>query len=289
MRIFLKLSIVSLLVLFNLSEDRVFGAQILFNASKDSIVVEEEFSVDISLDSERKSVNAIEGEVAFPQEFFEVKEIRDGSSIMNLWIQRPEINQGSIRFSGITPGGYNGDRGLLFTVIFKAKKIGKENLLAKNMQALQNDGNASKLPIGERTVSIIILPATESFPRMLPIEDTDKPEKFTGEIVQDDQIFEGRTFVVFATQDKGSGVGHYEVKEGFFGDYTVASSPYVLQDQSADKKIYIKALDKNGNSEISVLTPAKWKPWYKEYGGVFITALFVLLVFATYLERRKII
>jgi len=67
---------------------------------------------------------------------------------------------------------------------------------------------------------------------------------------------DGKYFLVFSTQDKGSGVDHYEVREGRFGGFSEVSSPYILKYQSLDKKIFVKAIDKFGN-EIKKLKSIK--------------------------------
>jgi ATP-dependent Zn protease len=67
-------------------------------------------------------------------------------------------------------------------------------------------------------------------------------------------LFDNNYFVVFSTVDKGSGIDHFEIKEtytGLDGHFVVGSSPYVLKDQSLNKNIYIKAVDKNGNIRLS--------------------------------------
>jgi hypothetical protein len=62
-----------------------------------------------------------------------------------------------------------------------------------------------------------------------------------------------RWMVLFATQDKGSGMDHYEVREvdpllPWWGSgWHVAESPYLLEDQTLRSAVYVRAYDNDGN------------------------------------------
>jgi hypothetical protein len=99
-------------------------------------------------------------------------------------------------------------------------------------------------------------------------EDSIKPEPFSVELVRDESVYEGKWFIVFNTLDKQSGIDHFEVyetaieNEGFvFGKDGVASiwkdarSPYLLEDQSLNSVIRVRAYDKAGNDRIGALIP----------------------------------
>ena len=60
-----------------------FSAQIIMQASSSTIAVGQQFLVDVVLDTEKISSNAIEGELLVPPEFLVVDEVRDGNSIVN--------------------------------------------------------------------------------------------------------------------------------------------------------------------------------------------------------------
>ena len=84
----------------------------------------------------------------------------------------------------------------------------------------------------------------------LKIIDTDPPEDFTPFVASDPTIFDRKFFLVFSATDKGVGIDHYEVREGFWSEYERAESPYLLKDQSLGKFISIKAIDKYGNKRL---------------------------------------
>jgi len=91
--------------------------------------------------------------------------------------------------------------------------------------------------------------------------DSTPPEDFKPEIGRDPAIFEGKYFLSFATIDATSGVDYFEVKEGK-RDFKRAESPYLLEDQSLESKILVKAVDKAGNERIAeIIPPAKPFPY----------------------------
>jgi len=88
--------------------------------------------------------------------------------------------------------------------------------------------------------------------------DTTKPEVFKPEIGKDSSVFEGKYFLSFSTNDKLSGIDHYELMETRNKKQETwkrAKSPYVLEDQSLRSKIFVKAVDKAGNEQISKISP----------------------------------
>ncbi len=236
-----------------LSAAPVFAADIFFNAKNQSFTQGEEFLVQVFLNTEGESVNAIEGRVMFPVDLLETREIRDGNSSINFWIEKPHILQtDTIAFSGITPGGFSGPKEHLFSIVFYAKKSGSGAIEIHDTRALRNDGEGTTVSIKISPLQLSISQKTSAVqPIVEPMGDTDSPETFTPEIVQNPGMFDGQWFLVFATQDKGSGIDRYEVCEGSKTTCVIAESPYVLQNQNLDQKIFVKAIDRNGNERIS--------------------------------------
>ena len=101
----------------------VFAAEIFFEPEK-RLGLKNQFMMNVFLNAE-EPLNAIEGKIRFPPDLLELKNIEDGNSIINFWIERPVAGEaGKITFSGITPGGYQGERGLVFSLIFLVKQEG---------------------------------------------------------------------------------------------------------------------------------------------------------------------
>ena len=238
----------------------------------------EEFLVNIFLNTESESINATEGSLVFPSDIIEVKEIRDGNSIVNFWVTRPKLeSDGEIKFSGIIPGGYLGARGLLFSVVFKTREAGSGDIKTQDLIVLKNDGLGTRAKITATPLQFSVstkLKTGES--AVLPINDIEPPEDFIPTLGGDNNIFDGKYFLVFATQDKGSGVASYKVREGWFGSYNDAESPYLLKDQSLKKKTYVKAMDKSGNERVSTWESEEWWRRYQTYLMFAIIMLIIL-------------
>src|SRR3989344_6282073 len=62
-------------------------------------------------------VNAFSGALRYPSAVEPVEQ-EDGNSIISLWVEQPAVEDDSIRFAGIVPGGYSGEGGELFAATF---------------------------------------------------------------------------------------------------------------------------------------------------------------------------
>ena len=104
-------------------------------------------------------------------------------------------------------------------------------------------------------------------------EDKIPPEPFGILVLKDPQVFEGKYFITFNTQDKQTGIDHYEVKEGN-KDWKIAESPYLLEDQKLQSIIKVKAIDKAGNERVVEFSPyLPKKPPFLLYFIVFVLVL----------------
>jgi len=257
------------------------AAEITVDSGSQEIRIGDQFKVDVTLNTEGEYLNAIEGRLIFPEELIEIKDIRTGSSIINFWIEKAAVGSGNeIEFSGITPGGYIGPGGLIFSAIFQSKNNGSGLIRIDDVRVFRNDGEGTEV---NATVSNFDFIVSEEAPRReleLPeIKDIDPPETFLPIIAIDPTVFEGKYFLVFVAQDKGSGIDHYELREGK-GDFTIAESPHLLVNQRLDKEITVKAVDKSGNELEVVVPPAYPEVWYKSYSvlATLITVIILLVV-----------
>src|SRR3990170_5854361 len=96
-----------LVILFStfyfLDSNSVLAASVGWEAPGE-VGVNQRFEADVFLDTQGENINAVEGEFEFPRGFLGLKEISDGDSIINFWIQRPKLNlDNKIIFSGIIP------------------------------------------------------------------------------------------------------------------------------------------------------------------------------------------
>ena len=290
MKHFLNTLLIFLIFAFALqvlaSMPHALAAEIVIDSDTQEIRTGDQFEVGVFIDTEDGDINAVEGRVVFPEELLELKEIRSGNSVINFWVEDAHLENGNeIKFSGIVPGGYVG-RGLVFSIIFQSKKDGMGLIETNSVRVLRNDGMGTEVSTTVSNLSFFVSrDALAQKSEILGIKDINPPEPFEPTITQDPTVFGGKYFLVFATQDKGSGIDRYEVREGK-GDFAVAESPYLLRSQGLHKEITVKAVDKNGNERVIILPPAK--PWalYKKY---LIPTTLILIIMVFMFTIRKII
>jgi GxxExxY protein len=318
------LAVISLVfVLFSVSPS-VLAAEIFFDAITKEVAVNQEFRVDALLNTEGEDINAIEGKIIFPANILELKEIKDGNSVVNLWIERPRVetlNNTNINtnkhegiggdsclysckfvsFSGITPGGFKSENGLVFSLVFEPKEKNKGQIEFSGIRALKNDGLGAPADVLTRPLEFEITEADLAPEEFIEIKvrDYEPPESFAPEIARDESVFGGRWFLVFATQDKGSGIGHYEVKEqkrariwrwelGVWKKWGAAESPYLLEDQDLRSYVYVKAIDKAGNERMAVVEPRYPMKWYEIWRIYVIITASMAFVYLIYAIWRKL-
>lgn len=280
-----KIKIFFLLSIFYFLLPTASFAAVVFLSTDDSVVsMSKDFLVEVLVDTEKDSVNTIAGKLVFSTDFFDVKEIRDGNSQINFWVDKPkESGPGEISFSGITPGGLTGNNKFLLSIVFRPKKIGNTTIKFDNVEVFKNDGQGTRIDV--KTTPLALSISTESGDQpsnILNIEDKDKPDDFKPVIGSDPDIFFAKYFLVFTAQDKGSGIDHYKVREGFWGKYIVAVSPYLLEDQSLTKTVYVKAIDKSGNERVVSISSQNTSPLYQLY-----IILGIILTVCIFIFKRK--
>ena len=280
----------------------VFATVISFDSKTTQAQVDKNFEVTLFVNTEQENINAFEGKIIFPNDLLDLKEIRDGNTIVNFWVERPhkeqgtgDKKQGEIAFSGITPGGYEGEKGLLFSAVFRALREGDGVLEVKDVKALLNDGKGTPARLSLSPFKFIVSKEDPLVPGLLipAPEDIEPPESFKPEIARDSTIFDGKWFLVFATQDKSSGIDHYEVKESrqkiftLFQKWVPAESPYILSDQELRSFVFVKAVDKDGNTRVVKIPPQNPLKWYERWEIWIIIVLGLVIAYAVYKATRS--
>lgn len=283
----------------------VMAANLLFNTSSTNLSANQDFNVDIAVDPAGQNLNAFEGEISFPSSLLSVKQIRDGDSIINFWVEQPHLssstdpNLSTIVWSGITPGGFQSvpslsaiNKGNIFSIVFSPLKTGNGQITADDIRFLINDGLGTPAKVSVLPMTFEIGNGTGAAALSIP-KDMTPPEEFTPEITNDPSIFDNQHFLVFAADDKESGIDHYEVLETWFGwvsnnaKWTTAESPYLLKDQTLAGYIFVKAFDKSGNYRIETVAPLHPEIRYKYYFLWSIIILSLLIIGSLLWKKLK--
>jgi hypothetical protein len=288
----------------------VQAAELYLKSSQGSYSPNEIFKVEIRLNvSSGENVTALEGNIKYNPQDLKAIDFLKGNSILT-FVEEPKINQeqGIATFSGIIPGGYAGrlpgdpgESNLLGTIVFQTLKTTNPQTLieiTKNSKILLNAGEELENNLVLKSLNIAINPQEVVFNPLNELEkikEEDKipPEDFKPEIVK----INSQYFLVFNTQDKQSGIDHYEVailKENLLGqlkfinNFKVGESPYPLQETDLDKVIEVKAIDKAGNERIAILYPQVRIKWYQNYWFWGIIVMGIIIIYAEWrILRRK--
>jgi hypothetical protein len=283
----------SLLGALSITTTQVFALSVSLEQENKTYLKGEHFIVHARVSTENQSINAFESRLVFSDDKVELIDVQDGNSLITFWLEKPVPGtKGDSAISGIIPGGYLADNAYLASFIFKAKESGDISIALKENKAILNKEEIKTVYAKDTQINGEILKEATTTVRAFinEIEDKNPPEIFKPEISQDKELFGGKYFIVFATQDKGSGVDRFEIREGRKEDFVIAESPYILSDQTLNSVIYIKAYDKKGNVREQVVYGPNWKPWYQNTWFVLTILLLVLvisLVVVKILHKRK--
>ncbi len=263
--------------------------------------------IDVLIDTEKESLNAIEGRLSIQSSVLSCNSINTGTSFVSLWIKKPIIDEkGIIDFSGVIPGGYSSSNGNIFKLKCKAVDNGVWNALFQDVVVLKNDGLGSLLSVSKPVIQISIkktdAPVSNDGIKTKNLEkDEMPPEIFSPIIGQDKNLFDGKNSLIFHTQDKESGIKEYFIAEiqNFNGDYNSvvwkkAESPFILSDQRLRSTILIKAVDNYGNARIITIPPRNifesisiiYYVWYL-VGGILLLGLLIKLILKYKLKKTS--
>ena len=267
--------------------DRAHAATMTIESDEQTVVSGDVFRVTAFLDMDDTSINAIEGTIIFPMELLEVVDIREDASVVTFWLEKPKAEDGRIAFSGITPGGFSGSRETMLVFDFRAKAAGSGTISVDTLRALRNDGWGTELVMTTVPLALTVAPGLSGETIAL-LPDNDPPEDFIPVIVSDPNAFDGKPVLIFETKDKGSGISRYEVREGKWGLFTQAESPYVIRHPSRKQELFVKAIDRQGNERIAILTPAgNHADGTRARSFAFILAALGIIALCTLFFKRK--
>lgn len=260
------------------------AARLYLETKEHEVGIGQRMEIVLRIDSEGETVNALEGTIYTPA-FLEVEAIRDGNSLISLWVERPEVRSDQhILFSGIVPNGWRGSSGVVFSFIAETNadsgSAEEDTIAFRGARVLLHDGEGTETVTKTEPLAIRVDDSIPLFDFVEIAEDTEPPEPFTPQIAQDPNIFSGDHFLVFAAQDKQSGIDHYEVLETRTyledeeaGPWEVAESPYRIKDQRFKSLVYVRAIDRAGNTRVAIFKPSLFDVITEPIFGKPITSL----------------
>lgn len=331
-----------LLTAYYLLPTHVFAATLSIDPEILTVGPGDTFIATIRLDTlSDECVNAVSIELYYPSDWMNASAVSKGESLLTLWADEPFVDRehGRVFLSGGIPAGYcgrvQGDPGktnILAKIIFSipGNMIGGKTatgelplaiMFGSSTRVLLNDGFGTPAPLFFNNAAYRRTLTSQGMKNeWLDMVHTDNipPDLFTITVQHDTHAFEGKNFIVFSAVDKQSGVHHYEVTEddpinlGFsYGkkiksSFIVATSPYVLTDQTLQSRIIVRAYDHAGNMQEAIHAPTNgtstlglsgrsttWEkfmyhPLLRTASGVLIFVFIIAVSWWMHARRKKI-
>lgn len=289
--IVLSTIVFSVFILWNSKVDAAF---VTIVPSNESFSIDEEFYVDIKIDTEGLDINGVSGSIEFNNEILKLVRIEEGKSLINLWIEKPIIeNNNTIIFSGIIPNGFEGvidpfdsgnkHPGILMRIILKGQNAGQGSITAMPLFVTLNDGLGTTVETSKIDKSITILNTRKPF--IYKDNSAINPELYF-EIIKDKNIYNNKYVLIFNATDKKSGIEKVMIKEGR-SEWVLATSPYLLKDQSRHRDISILATNYSGVTIVKNIEGLPYKIFTPFNIVLLIVIIIILLIFVRKIYVRK--
>jgi hypothetical protein len=142
--------------------------------------IQQTFAVDIKMDSEGQTINAIEAYISYSSETLQIVDIKPNNSAINLWVSKPRIDEENhtiVLIGGIGGGAVMKDA-TLATLVIKTVAAGEASLQLDAFRSgvYLNDGQGTRIsftgPDARATVS------TTTYQPSVKIMSPTHPEEF---------------------------------------------------------------------------------------------------------------
>ncbi len=258
--------------------------------------------IDVKLDTEGDSLNAVQGSFEFPPELITLETISTKDSMVDLWIEQPkESSAGVVTWAGIIPGGFTtvrsafsegGQSGKIIRMSFRVKQAGTVLFSVPKTVAARNDGYGTLIPLADSVLAVNVVPTTiktsvpTAHPEIvsLPAEDA--------QILRSPLVAGGKWFVAVAVNGNDYSVSRYQIAESFDPNvedvpesaWVDMNGPTVLQDQGRNSFVHIRVLMADGRRGYLTLNP---QSNYLLISGILLAIALVLGALFVMLYSKK--
>lgn len=263
------------------------------SSSKENAGVGKEIAVELFLDTEGEAVSGLRGSVAISfrtnrgaisSQEVSISRIRDGDSIVGVWVTKANTNDpDNVSFEGIipVPGGMTTAKGKVLTLYFVVQQEGILDIVVTGIVLSGPLGASSLLRPNTLSIPVSVLPKEATV--LQETKDTTPPESVRAAIYQNEEMFDGKPFIIVNAKDTESGIATYELLETE-KQYEVATliddsslpwrlidNPAPLLSSEATGFIYLRVTDREGNAavvEVShpiKLSPENWTNWFNKW------------------------
>lgn len=143
-----KLLLLSLIfIIFFAGFGSVDAANIKLFLDNGDFGINQEFGVDVKIDSEGVAINASQATIEFPSNILELIEADRSGSAFNFWVEEPLISNenGTVKFVGGTAKGISGESLQIVKLKFKAVGVGSADIFVSNAVVTASDGKGTNV------------------------------------------------------------------------------------------------------------------------------------------------
>jgi hypothetical protein len=265
----------------------LFAAEVNVAAAVKEVAVGKEVAVDLFLNTDGKTDNALSGEIAISllerttispgTTEFTLSRIHDGNSVVGAWLVRANTDDPShVSFSGIIPGGKKTAHGKVLTLYIIPNTVGTLSITTTGT-IFANDAPGVAEPLHPSTLLLSIVPSSSIVASTSPViseyKDITPPVDIRAIIGQNDEMFDGQPFIIVNAKDAESGVHSYELLEtperhsvdALLHDTTFlwqrVGNPAALPSSIPNGFIYLRVTDREGNAAVvEVSHPVQLSP-----------------------------
>lgn len=247
--------------------------------------------VDVYLDTEEISINAVEGSFEIPKEVT-VTSFSTVDSIVPVWISRPAHEGSIVSWEGMIPGGFMGSRspfyegvrpGFLFSMFYSVSGPVEGMIIFKDTEAYVNDGAGTPTTLEGASQKILFLPGA------VPIQE-ETSTTFSAYITQDESAAEGKWFVTVDIPTTQIAVQDVLITESNYKDpsrvhkekWHKVQNPYILEYQSRTRYVHIKVVTIDGKEQVLTLDPVA-----KKATNIVQWAILFLIIITVYFYMRR--
>ncbi len=199
-----------------------------------------------------QAINAISGNISFPQDKLQVISVTKPDSILTLWVAEPGYSnvQGTVSFEGVVPNpGFIGSSGKIVTINFRVVGQGSATVKFDSASVLANDGSGTNILRTSRSATFNLGSA--------PVQDI--IETVPAPVVQNVDPLTPKAPVVTSADFADSKLW-YAKSTGVFSwnvpsDVTAAKLLFGKNSNSEPTVLYEPAI---GNKELTDLTDGVW-------------------------------
>lgn len=287
----LKIIFLFFVTLWSLQVEAVF---VDFEFSKESIGILEEFYVDVTINPDDQAINGVEGTISIVGDNLRFIRAENGKSFIDLWVLPPkETNPNQIKFAGVSSFSFSGVidpfnqetklSGIVTRLYFMANKPGESQFILSGASVTLSDGKGTKIDLPTAYSPLMIESRLEGITSK--IKDTTKPN-LKAQVIQNINLYENKYILIFTANDKDSGIKKVLIKEGD-KEWSEITSPYLLEDQTRQSQIVLKAINFSDLERIIKINPIIYKKFSFLQIFIIIIAIILLSLFIKNKRNKK--